>query len=170
MQGDAPRGQLAGAGVARGVDRQRRVTSQARGTLGGIPQPLEPPVAVGPETGTPQGRVMGQQGISCPSGQWHRSGLAVLGGPERHPPLHQIDVFAPQPFGFTPAGGGFEEEHQQIGRGGFTHLPEGVAQHVPLLVADYPIAVAAGAQLLRHLRHVLQVPVQLGIGEHGPQR
>ena len=113
--------------------------------------------------------MVGQQGVNGPAGEWHRAGFSVLGGPESHAPLHQIDVFAPQPLGFTPARSGLEQEHQQIGRGGFTHLAEGIAEHVPLLVTDDPIAVAAGPQLLRHLRHVLQVPVQLGIGKHGAQ-
>ena len=108
------------------------------------------------------------QGLDGTAGERHRAGLAVLGGPEGDATLHQIHVLTLHPFGFTPPAGGLEQEHQHVGRGGLSHLPEVGAETIALLVADHAVFGVDQAQLLGHPRDLLQVPVQVGIGKHCP--
>jgi len=72
-------------------------------------------------------------------------------------------------LGLPPPASGLEQEDQQIGRGWLAELAEVEAEAIALVVADHPIPGVADAQLPGHPRQRLQVPVQVGIAEHGAE-
>ena len=169
IQGDALGSQLAGAGVACGVHRQRFILTAADRLLGLLEQALKLPVAVWEHFVAPDGRHVDLDRFHRSPCQRHRSRAVGLGFGERDLAGVQIHVFTTQLLNLSPAGTGFQQEDQAIGGCGVADADQVLAHAIAFSIRDHAVFGVPQFDLLWKLRCCIDVATQLGIRKHRPQ-